>query len=576
MTQTRRVLFLGLLCTALWCPTACGDDGNTNTAEPPTDAGTVPDTDQPDGDDPPDTIDTPDADEPPPNRVIEPRPDGDFAARNADVLGCLTGALDQTLATGAVVGFMEDGQVVTIDGYGQRSLDSQEPVGPETLFRFGSVLKMMTSAAALSYVDDGTLALHQDIREVRPELDFEQQPDGAMSLHMLMSHQGGMIDELTLNGTLEDQGLEDFLTSADFLDILFHAPPGTFYNYSNPNFYLAGLLIEQASGQFYREAITERVFEPLGMDRTVFRAQDVLDDGDHALGTTTGLLGDQAVAVDAWENTWARPAGLGWTSMDNLLRFGSFLMAGNEDVLSQESWQLMRTGQVNVSGPGQIDQYGYGVIVQRGLFTGTNQFRDVLTLFHDGSTGDFTSLLYTLPETGFAMAAMVNGPSGPVIDCMIPALVREAARYPLTQAPDALQPTPETFEQYVGQWVQTAPLGTLPVFYIGYDGQNLTALVPAWEEQGFDYTRRLRPTSQDNFLLETSNGTLPMTGIRDANGDLTHLRSRIAVSRKATEGSGKARPPTNPQHIQKGWEAIRSKARPIDHLRNLHLPGLHP
>jgi CubicO group peptidase (beta-lactamase class C family) len=47
-------------------------------------------------------------------------------------------------------------------------------------------------------------------------------------------------------------------------------PPGTFYNYANPNFALAGLALERAGGVSYRQAVANRVLSPLGMKRTLF------------------------------------------------------------------------------------------------------------------------------------------------------------------------------------------------------------------------------------------------------------------------------------------------------------------
>lgn len=478
-----------------------------------------------------------DADLPSPAR-LEPRGDAPFAERHAPMLTCLEGALADTIATGAVVGVMEDGEVVWQGAYGVKAEGSEEPVGVETLFRFGSILKMMTATAALSLVDEGALSLEADVRAQVPALELAALPGGGLTLHRLLSHQGGMVDELSFQGPADDAGLRDFLTSADFLDIAFHAPPGSFYNYANPNFSLAGLLIEDADGAPYREAMARRVFSPLGMSRTMFRAEDVLADGDYARGTLENLLGVRAVTPDEWENTWARPAGLGWTSMADLLRFGRFLMQGDDAVLSPARWAMLRSPQVNTQeSAGQLS-YGYGVSVQRGVQDLDGQWRDVEILAHDGSTLDFNSLLITIPESGFAVAVLVNGPSDPVVGCALLSLQGELSRYPTREAPPGAQPDPAGFAAYAGPWQDTVegPAGAISIT-LGPDGALLLQ-VPDWDAEGFSYEPALVPTTRDNFLLVFEGGVLPLTGIRGEDGALRYLRSRVAVFARA-EAQGK-------------------------------------
>ncbi|MEO1270042.1 MAG: serine hydrolase domain-containing protein [Myxococcota bacterium] len=510
-----------------------------------------------------------------PDRSIAPRPPGTFAERNADVIACLNTALDQTIATGAVVGFMEDGQTVWQGAFGTKGIDIDEPVEVTTLFRFGSVLKMMTSAAALSLVDEGLLSLDTDIRDTIPGLDFDGiGADDQLNLHRLLSHQGGMVDELEFQGPSTDDGLRTYLLSRDFLDIPFHVPPATFYNYSNPNFYLAGLLIEEADGSFFNTAMRNRVFAPLGMTRTMFQADDVLTDGDYARGTSTNFLGTtQAVEPGDYENTWARPAGLGWTSLDDLLTFGLFLMDGDTTVLSSNTWEQWRSPQVSTLGFGELESYGYGVIRLRAITTGNpNSLLEVDAAYHDGSTNDFTTLLYTFPETGFVMATMVNGPSGPVVGCALDALVREAQRYPEIPVPDSLIPDPTTFVDYVGYYSQTIEDGALGDLFItqANDGR-LQVTVPAWDDAGFVYDNILAASTRDNFTLITSNGSLPITGVRDPDtGELLYLRTRIAVSQKVTASKKSSPLPTvDAARVRQAWEQIPTLTDPLSRLKRL-------
>ena len=59
-------------------------------------------------------------------------------------------------------------------------------------------------------------------------------------------------------------------------------PPGSFWNYSNPNFSLAGLIAERASGLQYHQYMKDRVCGPAGMTSATMLPSDVLAYGDYA------------------------------------------------------------------------------------------------------------------------------------------------------------------------------------------------------------------------------------------------------------------------------------------------------
>ena len=127
-------------------------------------------------------------------------------------------------------------------------------------------------------------------------------------------------------------------------------PPGTFYNYANPNFDLAGLALERAGGVSYRQAVADRVLSPLGMTRTFFLPSEVIADGDFSDGASTTATGDPwDVKPDSYDNAWLRPAGYAFSSVLDYAKFIQFLYAGNASVLvGQLCARRCRPPQVNM------------------------------------------------------------------------------------------------------------------------------------------------------------------------------------------------------------------------------------
>ncbi|NEQ09842.1 MAG: beta-lactamase family protein, partial [Moorea sp. SIO4E2] len=67
---------------------------------------------------------------------------------------------------GAVFTLVKDDKILFSKGYGYANLEDKIPVIPnKTLFRVGSVSKLVTSTAVMQLVEQGKLKLHEDINQ---------------------------------------------------------------------------------------------------------------------------------------------------------------------------------------------------------------------------------------------------------------------------------------------------------------------------------------------------------------------------------------------------------------------------
>lgn len=203
---------------------------------------------------------------------------------------CLNAALtrgrNNNAYSGLAAAVVLDGRVVYRVGLGTVSPTSTQPVLPTTRFRFGSIAKSMTATAVLSLAQEHRIRLHDPVNTLLPGFELYGEPGWSdrLTAHRLMSHQGGIQDSGTLFGPRDDGALAAaFYDPAYLATVPLIVAPGTFYNYSNPNFALAGLLAEAADGKPYRHVMRQRVFKPLGMKRTTFLPSEVLSDNDFAL-----------------------------------------------------------------------------------------------------------------------------------------------------------------------------------------------------------------------------------------------------------------------------------------------------
>jgi len=313
---------------------------------------------------------------------------------------CVTDAMAVVDTPGASVAVIVDGQVVYEQGYGVMRRDGSDPVNARTQFRIGSVTKMLTAAAVMQQVDAGAVSLDDRLTRHVPEVDFlGHWPAEVMTVEQLLTHSTG-IPDLNFNpqGQTGPHALANWALSLNNVGL--HVPPGTFFNYSNPNFNLAGLVVERASGMEYRSYMANRVFAPAGMNRTTFDPAEVVAGGNYSYGHTDDDSGGETVyAPDDYDNFPYSPAGYAFSTAGDLVRWAGLLSDGGGDVLSAQSAASMQTlhqSMDTVPGFG----YGYGIFVE--------PFYDRTIRQHGGNIWGWGAYLLWHPNQRFAVAVLAN------------------------------------------------------------------------------------------------------------------------------------------------------------------------
>ena len=193
----------------------------------------------------------------------------------ADVDVWLDGYLPYALRTadipGVVVTVVKDGQLLTARGFGYADSEKRTLVDPErTLFRPGSVSKLVTWTAAMQLVEQGKLDLDRDINTY---LDFKiPDYDGKpVTLRQLMTHTAGFeeaVKDIIYFDPAHIVPLGEYLKRWTPTRVY---EPGTTPAYSNWATALTGYLIERVSGESFDDYVDKHVFAPLGMTNSSFR-----------------------------------------------------------------------------------------------------------------------------------------------------------------------------------------------------------------------------------------------------------------------------------------------------------------
>jgi len=312
---------------------------------------------------------------------------------------CVGDAMALANTPGASVAVIVDGDLVYEQGYGVKRRGGTAAVNAQTRFRIGSVTKMFTAAGLMQQVEAGTVFLDDPVTKYVPEVDFlGHWPAEVMTVKQLLTHATGIPDlYFHPNGPTGPDALSNWATSLDHVGL--HAPPGVIYNYSNPNFNLAGLVIERASGMEYRSYMESRVFAPAGLSKTTFDG-DTVAAGNATHGHTDDDTGNEITyAADEYDNGEFGPAGYAFSTAGDLVKWARLLSDGGGAVLSSESARAMQAIQQDTDTlPGF--GYGYGIFVE--------PYYDLTVRQHGGNIWGWGSFLLWHPERRFAVAVLAN------------------------------------------------------------------------------------------------------------------------------------------------------------------------
>ena len=296
---------------------------------------------------------------------------------------------------GASIAIVEDGRVAHARGYGVRSIEESEPVTRDTLFRVGSTTKMFTAAAVVLLAEQGKLNLNEPIGKHIPGLAPKV---AALTAHQLLSHTSGFLDEAPMFGSQDDDALKKEATS--WTDARFFAEPGQIYSYSNPGYWLAGLLAEQVGGKPYADQVATTIFAPLGMSRSTVRPTVAMT---YPLAQGHDVVnGKPQIIRPTANNTASWPAGSIFSNVIDLSRwitaFVSSGMIDDKQALPAAVFAKLATPHAPI--PGSDGKYGYGVTLA--------DWRGLPVVQHGGSRSGYGSVIRMVPSRRFGVVVLAN------------------------------------------------------------------------------------------------------------------------------------------------------------------------
>lgn len=260
----------------------------------------------------------------------------------------------------------------------------------DTPMYIGSISKQFCAAAVMMLSEQGKLSVDDTLDKYFPEYEIGKD----ITIQNLLSMRSGIFEH-TLGA--EDYFLEDISESENLRRMkewIFSEPldfePDSEMKYSNTNYLLLALIVEQVTGQHYQKFIRENIFEPVGMTSSGF-IYEVKSNPDFSkcIGDSTFFKGELTEGL-------IKGAGDIVSTAHDMDKWMTALKSGK--VISKESFEEMKIDR----SPDYGERRGYGL---EGMYKGVG---------HTGLIGDYWSVNFISNEGGYNLFAVGIGSGGTI------------------------------------------------------------------------------------------------------------------------------------------------------------------
>ena len=304
---------------------------------------------------------------------------------------------------GMTAAIVQGDQVVFIRGFGTAGPDDATATA-ETPFLIASLSKSVTAMALMQLVESGAIDLDVPVSTYLPELSTGDR----VTVRQVMHHKSGLSNLLGVEPFWNEELAPDLTRNVERLSDQFEADAP--HEYSNANYDVLALLIERVSGMPFGEYLQENLFEPLEMDNSHVDqdrpTQPGLAQGHYhwlffgylprAPFMPPGLPGSHTMFASAEDMT-------------------HFLIAQLNDGSYNGTQVVSASSIATLHEPDPYDDdtelgYGGGLRIEPpGTPFAPEAMAEATTLWHDGSSDSYRSVLWMIPEMDLGFVILANG-----------------------------------------------------------------------------------------------------------------------------------------------------------------------
>jgi len=383
---------------------------------------------------------------------------------------------------GMAIGIVKNGSLIYKNAMGIADLSNTISITDSTVFNIASISKQFTALLALMAVEEGKIALEDDITKYLPELISLP---SRITIRQLANHTHGLPNYSNLT---EFMGFElgSPIRNEQAVSLMLNIKQDNFeagerFQYGNTGFMLLAEILKRVYNAPFPSLVREKIFDPLDMNHSA-----VIDDPNV-------IVKNKAEAYRRSGDTYLispnRQMECGssniHTSLNDMIKWAMDYQ--NPKVGNREMYDQMIDQAILNDG----SKVGYGL----GLYTG--QYKGLNVVFHGGGTGGYRAYILHVPEHDFSIVTLGNQRSFDGLLVVHDYLELYLKDYLVESLPTKTFYSPEELKQFEGTYrFQPGQYWT-----INSDGKNLyfggsESPLPLIGDDKFEF---LYPTSYLHF-----------------------------------------------------------------------------
>lgn len=309
---------------------------------------------------------------------------------------------------GVAVAVIKDGKVIHIKGYGVRENDTKDLVDENTLFMIGSNTKAFTGTALAMLEAEKKLSLNDKVQKWLPDFKlYDPWVTKEANITDLLCHRLGFE---TFQGDF--MYFDSDLTTAQVREKFGKVKPmygfRSKWGYCNAAFMTAGEIIPKASGKTWADFITERIFKPLGMERSLALSKDILTATNKAAAHTVVMGELKKIPYGQLDNL--APAGSISSSASDMSKWIMALLNNgkleDKEVIAAAAIRRTRQPESIMGDGGHIFNNAHFNLYGLGWFLEEYVGRKVVA--HTGGVNGFVTSVCLVPEEKLGIIVLTN------------------------------------------------------------------------------------------------------------------------------------------------------------------------
>ena len=341
-----------------------------------------------------------------------------YRLQQQELNAALTAYFKKAIASGDIVGagvsIVKGDSIVTSQGFGKRSIKTNDKVDGETVFRLGSLSKGFAGVLAAELVSEGQMQWTDKVSDFIPEFRLGDSINTSqITLATILSQTSGAPYHSYTD--LVEAGLPLTDIAKRFKSVAPISKPGKMYSYQNAMYALSGEMMQEVTHQNIRTLLNDKFFKPLDMHSISMDDESLQLQKNVALPHSKSRKGWKTLKLrDNYYNAIAA-GGINASALD-MAKWMRMLLGHRPDIMEQSALDQAFNPFIEIKGHGKYYQrwpghvssyYGFGWRIHN--FEENNEQK---TMFHHGgSVNNYRNEIAVFPDSDLGICVLLSNTS---------------------------------------------------------------------------------------------------------------------------------------------------------------------